>query len=69
MAYKSIQGTRVGVHTKPKKKDITVPCIRCGRKRQPTHASAKPSGLCRDCISTMSEEEVAIWSNQSTEAA
>lgn len=69
MAYQSIPGTRVGVYTKPLKKDITIPCTRCGRRRQPTHAAANPTGLCKDCKSTMSPEEVAIWSNQSTEAA
>ena len=67
MPYQPIPGTRVGVHTTPKKKDARVPCVRCGRMREPNHSERKkPSGLCKDCRSTMSSQEIAIWSGKST---
>ncbi len=72
MPYQPIPGTRVGVHTTPKKKDAKVPCVRCGRMREPNHSmrpgkqQKKPSGLCKDCRSTMSSQEIAIWSDRST---
>lgn len=66
MAYRSIPGSRVGVHVvnehlpneAPRK-----PCPRCGLMRDvPQGKRAKTSrGICRDCFAVLSAAERAVW--------
>lgn len=59
MPYPLISAAHVGKHAQ-RRSSSTAACSRCGRVRK-THGGSNRSGLCRDCVDVLTDEELAVW--------
>lgn len=54
----SIPGGKI---TSTGRRTVKSPCVRCGMMRSTDGGGRSRTGLCRECRSTMTKDEIELW--------